>query len=812
MHVMFKTFLTAAIVGSTSVAIAGPVDVAGQVALRLAPEPRPETVRIPEYFDDIDVARLDLEAGRFRRVVWELPADAAPALRAEALLALGNHDEARRLADDATLAGRVELDRLEYADAVELFEQAIERDPDAIAPRRYLGLALEGLGQTGAAIDAYRWFQEQGFTRRFANSPDSEPFDNAHDLVHIASAVDRLATLTLAYRTEPDLHDEVLAMLVWAYDTIDRDHVPARVAAASFLFERSDFKAALEELEAALAIRPTDPNGLALLGQLHLDRFGFQEAQAVVHALRHTDPASREADLIEARSLLLQRQPDRAEPVVRRQLDRDPSDVRALGLLAASKAMRLDQDAADVLIAEAESIRPGDAVALFQVGEQLAVTRQYDAAAATLSQVVERAPWWTAARNELAHVYVQAGQEQLAILELREARQLDLFNAESKNYLQLLEEMAGYASQETEHFIIRHDDSDQGHEGDAFVADLMAGWLDGMHDDVAGEYGWEPDVPTQIQIFPTHDRFSVRVAGDPYVGTVAACTGPVIAMVAPRDGEEALGTYDWARVMRHEYAHTITLGKTDNRVWHWLTEGLAVRSERAPLSQDQLNLLSQVTLDDALFGIEDLTWGFVRPRKPTDRSQAYFQSWMVCEFWVERHGEEVVSEILDACRRGLTERQALAELFNTTPAEFDGEFKQWMQAKVASWGHDPETSIAYGDQIQLGEAAVRQRDWPAAVEAFETAAELRPLDEGPAKRLAGLYLIQKDAASAANKLMWLAQRTTRDPRFAARAARLYLDLDQPAKALEAATLALHGNSYDEATRELFQAAVAANGL
>ncbi|MEM1013351.1 MAG: hypothetical protein AAGI46_14160 [Planctomycetota bacterium] len=796
----------------STTASALPIDAAGRMIARLMPEQRSENASPPAYLDEAAVAAFDLEAGHVRRVIWN-DADVSPRLRAAALLRLGNHEAAVDLMADAgtvdelVLLGEVEADRGRYADAIDALLRAVDFDSTSFVARAALGQTYEAAGDIEAAIETYRWFDDARILPRFYQNRDA--FTDADELVAAATSIDRLATLSLEYATNPDLQDDVLTMLIYAYDVADRGHVKARVAAASFAYDRSDAKAAFEDVAAALTRRPNDADALALLGQMHLDRFGFAEAAAVSAALRKVDPASREADLLDGRSLMLQRQPDRAEAPIVRQLRRDPNDVRALGLLAASRAMRLDQAGADALLARVDELRPDDAVARYQIGEQLAITRQYDRAADLLADVVERAPWWTAARNKLANVYVQAGEERQAIVELRRARDLDPFNAETANYLQLLEEMAGYGAQETMHFIVRHDpDVDP---GDALVADLMAAWLDEMHDDVASGFDWEPDRPTEIQVFPTHDRFSVRVAGDPYIGTVGACTGPVIALVAPRDNGETLGSFDWARVMRHEYIHTVTLGATDNRIWHWYTEGLAVRGEDAPISQSQLNLLAGATLNGGLFGIEDLTWGFVRPRKPTDRSQAYAQSWMVCEYLVELHGEEVLADLIDACRRGLTERQALADLFDLSPSEFDEAFAVWMQERVASWGHDAETSRAYAEQMRAGEQAVRQRDWPTAAAAFELAAELRPFDEGPSRRLAGIYLVQERLADAADRLSWLAVRTTTDSRFATRAAGLWLRVDEPERAVEMAQLAVFGNSYDLANHELLLAAHEAAG-
>ncbi len=54
---------------------------------------------------------------------------------------------------------------------------------------------------------------------------------------------------------------------------------------------------------------------------------------------------------------------------------------------------------------------------------------------------IERAPWWTAARNGLGLLYTQSGDEDLAHTVLNEARELDPFNLATTNYLKLLDTM-----------------------------------------------------------------------------------------------------------------------------------------------------------------------------------------------------------------------------------------------------------------------------------------------------------------------------------------------------------------------------------
>ena len=769
----------------------------------------------PEYFDVADTARAFLHAGQYKRALYALAERDEPVLKAQILGKLGRYDEAEKLlAGDDDSAARFALadlkfDAADFAAARALFEKNVADSGNAtLADHYWLGRVCEAVGDVEAAKTAYGWFVEKRFLQAWAEDPDGRAFESAADVTVIAAALDRYATLAAEYKIDPSLHNTILGMFTRAYDVIDRDYWPAHLAAARFAYARGDRKMTEEELKAVFAANPNDADALALVGQLNLDRWDFAKAAAAATALRAVDRDSRAADLLDAATLLLQRQPEKARPFVDRQLAARPDDLETLGLKAATAAVDFREDDAEKTLAQVDQLDADNATAYYAVGKQLSTLRQYAAAEKLLRTAVDRAPWWTAPRDALGLLLTQSGDEAGAIAVLEAAREYDPFAPESANYLDLLRELQGYARIETKDFIIEYDEAK-----DPLTAELLAEYLDGMGEDVARIYGWTPPEKTRIEVFPTHDRFSVRIGGEPYVDTVAACTGSVIAMVTPRDGGDALGPFDWAQVIRHEFTHTITLGATNNRIPHWMTEGLAVREERAPVRQEWLDLLSDAFNADELFPVDGLTWGFVRPRKPTDRSLAYAESWFVCQYVAERWGEAKLQATLPKFAAGGREAGVFREVLGIELPQFDVDFREWMKGKVESWGRLPEQKEAYVSAVKEGEAALKRRDYPAAVSAFEAARKVRPLDELPLRRLAGLYLTAdaRDEAKAVDLLVSLHERTTKDNRFAKTAARLLLDRGETARAKELAYQAVQIAPYDKAAQELLLETATAAG-
>lgn len=785
---------------------------------QLMPE-EAEALDLPEYYTPVDRARALLSAGRYKRAIYELSgaADAAEEgalVLAEANLKLGRFEEARAALSASkgpateVLGARIELEAGNLDEAARRLDAHLNDHDADIQARLWRASIAEEAGDLQTALEHYRWFVEQRFLQVWASDPDDRRFESAEDVVAIGAALDRFATLSGEYQKDASLHGTILGMFVRAYDVIERDYWPARLAAAHFAYERSDGAAVEEELKAVLAANPRSPEAMALLGQISLDSYDFAQAGAAATALRAVNADSREADLLDARNLLLQRQPLKAQPFVDRLLARRDSDLEALGLQAAIYAVRLQENELSQTLAKIEGLDPDNATAYFTVGKQLAGLRQYPRAEQVMRIAIERAPWWTRPRNELGLLLTQSGDEIGAMHELRLAREHDPFNAQTSNYLTLLEELAGYDQLETEHFLIQFD-----RKQDPISAELFAEYLDEMKEDVARIYGWSPQEKTRIQIFPTHDRFSVRVAGDPFVGTVGACTGPVIAMVTPRDDDETLGAFDWAQVIRHEFTHTITLGRTNNRIPHWMTEGLAVREEHAPVRQEWLDLLAEAFNGGELFGVGELTWGFVRPRKPSDRSLAYAQSWLVCEYLIERWGEEKLGALLDEFAKGRQEAEVFRDVLGIELGDFDTAFAEKMRQHMTAWGRLPEQADAYATALAEGEEALKAREFEKAIGAFERARVVRPMDDAPVRRLAGLYLAKEtlDAQKALAMLLWLHERTDRDNRFAKRTARLLLDAGDAQQAQKLAYQAVQIGPYDRLAHELLRDAATASG-
>lgn len=488
-------------------------------------------------------------------------------------------------------------------------------------------------------------------------------------------------------------YQTMLDLLATARERYDRLHWPVLLTEARLLLDKDNMPEALAVLQQALQLNPRCAEAWYELGLTSVARFDFDGARAAAGALQALHPAHPLADLLLAESAMIQNDPDLALQLLDGVLARYPKQRAALALRCAAIALTYDEPALAEALRRHDELSPGSARAHYEVGRFLSFDRQYEAAAAALNEAIARQPKWPAPRIELGLLELQSGRDALALSALRDVRELDRYNKRVANSLFLLEElMSAYRQVETEHFIIRYSPTTE----DRVFVDMMPETLERIHAAVAGRFGHEPDRKTIIEVLPNHKWFGVRIGGMPFIHTIAACTGPVIAMEVPREGPRQLhlGPFDWPRVLQHEYTHTITLSQTRNRIPHWLTEAAAVSMEFAPRRWETVQLLVNAWRTNELFDLDAINWAFVRPRKPTDRALAYAQGHWMVEFMNERFGEEALVRLLARYFDGEREQQAIPNALGLSREQFHADFLAWAGEQVKTWGFDPQPAFS----------------------------------------------------------------------------------------------------------------------
>jgi cellulose synthase operon protein C len=805
----------------TTPALALPIPPPALLA-RYAPEPGPEP-KYPAYFGPDDRAAAQINSGQYRRALFTLapiaPADAsyarAAVLRSRAHVALGELDLALQALDitppTAASTQDIELQRAKTHlaagrpdTALTVIQALLTAHPDNLPARQLLGDLHERRGDPASAIAAYSHFTAptppgRDYLALWRADPNDDLFTRPESTLAIATALHRHATLTGRYADNLALHTDILAMFVRVYDVIDRGNIDARLAAAEYLLSHDDNEQAVAELKAALESNPRHPLALELLARMQLQRFDFDTADSLLARLRLLAPNSSRLRLLEARSLLQQRRPDDARPLLDAVLTADPTNLQALGLLAATHALRLEEPQLQATLARAATVAPGSALAWFELAEQLAAMRQYPRAESAYLKAIELSPWWSQPLNSLGLLYTQSGDDTRARMTLERARTLDPFNLRATNYLRLLDKLDALNTLESPHFIVRFSETT-----DPILGQMILEYMESVRPEITTLFAHTPPSKTRIEVFPTHAEFSVRTTGQPWIPTVGASTGDVIALVAPRNDPKTLGTYNWAQVLRHEYAHTVSLSLTLNRIPHYLTEGLAVYSERAPLRWEWVPLLYMAITQDKLFDLDQLTWGFVRPRRPFDRTLAYAQSFLFCQYFIETYGRPKMLDLLNRFRDGQSEAQAYLATTGLTRQALHAAFTAHAKALVVTWGYDKISTETYTHLREQAEQAIADRRLPDALDLWLRIAALRPLDPLPHQRLAGLYLAPEllDRPKAAEHLKALHAVELKDNRYARRLARLYLDDNNPAEALRFARDAIYINFTDTAAHQL----------
>ncbi|MCA9278225.1 MAG: hypothetical protein H6815_06160 [Phycisphaeraceae bacterium] len=667
-------------------------------------------------------------------------------------------------------------------------------------------------------------------------------------------------------------YDAIMRTLARARTGAGATYWPAMLAEAEVLIEKDNDAEAQKALREVLQLNDKCARAVSIVGRLSVRGFNFEQAEAMAEHLDTllaefdtllADDESVQVHSIDGQAILalgaLRRNDaaavqDAASEILRRA----PDHVEGLSLAAAAEAERYDfasaremLDALDAHCSELAGVKAKPMRGYMIVGAATSENRQYADAATFLREAANRSPFDAEPVVELGLLEVQSGRDANAIQALQTATTLDPFNIRAKNSLKLLQQLQTHAVSESEHFRIRYDPASAASE---MVAREMLPVLERIHARVCGDepggIDYEPTGKTLIELLPDHAMFAVRIAGMPKLHTFAASTGPVIAMEAPRAGAgSSMGTYDWPRVIQHEYTHTVTLARTNNRIPHWFTEAAAVYLEDAPRDYDRVQLLTRALTGNTLFTLDEISLKFVRPESPLDRPLAYAQGHWMYEFIVERFGDVAPRKLMDQYAAGLNEASAFEAVLHMPRDVFFEQFKSWAHNEVIEWGMLPEVGTPTLDELidTLGpdEAAHAKTDprliSPASVDAWlekypnhpqvmrvalehafvrtekagtdplddpqtramlEIYSSLRPVDAMPHQKLAAYWLAREDRTRALPHLEFLDVREQHSPAYAVERTKLYVEAGRWGDATVAIQRAVNIAPFDAEIREL----------
>lgn len=615
---------------------------------------------------------------------------------------------------------------------------------------------LRDRGQPAEADQAVRWVVRHYTARSNADREITDP----DELLVVAEC----GAENARWNSLPKQFQFILNTVLDDALKADPDLWRGEVLAGHMLLEKFNKPEALAAFDKALKINPKAADALAGKALAALQRFDLKDADTFAGQALKVNPRHPAALRVKGDSLVIAGDLAAATDTLAKAREVNPRDPATLGRLAACHLLQKRQPEFDAVVTAAESFDKKPGAFYHDLAEVMDGRKRFAEAETYYKKAAELRPTLPGPRTGLGMMYLRLGDETTGRELLDKAFAADPFNVRVANSLKVMRHLDKYATRETPHYVLKFDP-----EKDGVLAGFVAEYLEETHAGLKRQYGFEPPQKTLIEVFSTHEMFSGRITGLPDLHTVGASTGRLVALAAP--GAKGLKKpYHWGRVVKHELTHVFNLTQSDFLCPHWLTEGLAVRTEDLPRPKDWLVVLRDRRAAGTLFTLDTVMFGFVRPKDPSEWTLAYCQSNLYVEHLVKTHGEGVVGKLLAAYKRGLDTTAALKEC-GIDKAGFEQGYRGYVDEVLKPV--PPRAEVV---------------DKPMTTEELEAAVEADPEDMDLLARLAERRL--NKPAEARKLVDEILERKPGQSRAARIKAKLLLDAGDTAAARATLTAAL----------------------
>jgi tetratricopeptide (TPR) repeat protein len=357
------------------------------------------------------------------------------------------------------------------------------------------------------------------------------------------------------------------------------------------------------------------------------------------------------------------------------------------------------------------------------------------------------------AKFQLAQDLLRLGEEEEGWRLAEAVHKADEYNVGAYNLVTLKDTLKKFETFTNENFILRM----SGHERSIYGDDVLK-LLDEANGTLVKKYDATLAGPTTVEVFPEQKDFAIRTFGMPGgEGYLGVCFGRVITANSP--ASQAAHPSNWKAMLWHEFCHVVTLQLTKNRMPRWLSEGISVYEEKVanPTWGQAMNArYRDMVLKGDMKPVDEMSSAFMAPESNLHLQFAYYQSYLVVEYIVQKYGHEALKKILVDLGEGVSINDAIAK-HTTKMSELNKDFKQyaesvandlapkldWSKPKYDGGGNlDPAWAVAhpnnYWVKMETVARLMEEKGWEAA---------RKPLEEIVAE-----YPGQTGAESAARKL------------------------------------------------------------
>ncbi len=327
---------------------------------------------------------------------------------------------------------------------------------------------------------------------------------------------------------------------------------------------------------------------------------------------------------------------------------------------------------------------------------------------------------------------------------------------------------------------------------DALLAPYLFEAMASAYEQLGEDIGVRPKDPIRFEFYDEPGKLALvtpLTLDNIYTtGTVGICKYRRIMMVTPR---VMFYGYGWLDTAIHEYVHYLLSMRTQNNAPVWMQEGMAKLMEsrwrpdgRSELTPSVRALLSEALTNDTLVTLEQMHPSIAMLPSQEMAALAYAEAETMLGLLEEERGREGMADFMDQVALGVDAKAAFA---NTWGQEFERFFEHWRRT-MATRTHARRGSTSAHRGVAFRESESESED-PESADPSLSGDVFSHLGGGAAHKHArlGVLLTLRGHPEAAvieyEKARSADPSVRRDPKLARRLGELYLDLDQPARAL-----------------------------